>query len=405
VKILHINYTFGPGGGTEGYLTGLVRDLGDRDHESHVAAERDDSSGDAPFHRLDGVAGYGRGRGWGRGRALRAIVHAVNPDLIHVHNTLNADILRLASELRPTIRQAHDHTMFCPGLNKLFTDGAICGRAMGPYCLARQDEGGCAGFRYTSRRRAARDLKRAERLLRAHDGLKRIVVASSYMKEELLRVGVPATRVMVNPLYTEAPSATPTVADDATRSDEPNGPPRIAALGRMMHPEKGVMPLLDALAAIESPFRATLAGTGPHLEMLENHARKLGLSDRVEFPGYLAPDAARSLIARARVVAFPSLWAEPFGLVGIEALARGVPVVAFDVGGVREWLTDGETGMIVPRGDTDAFARALETLLTDADLAARYGRVGVDHVRARFMKSRHLATLEKVYREAAGITS
>jgi glycosyltransferase involved in cell wall biosynthesis len=168
----------------------------------------------------------------------------------------------------------------------------------------------------------------------------------------------------------------------------------------MMHPEKGFLPLLEALARVPVPFRAVLAGRGPHLEMLENHARRLGLEDRVHFPGYLPDHDAHALIAGARLVAFPSLWAEPFGLVGIEALARGVPVVAFDVGGVREWLTDGETGMVVPRGDVDALARAIETLLTDADLAAGYGRTGVDHVRARFMKSRHLATLERVYREA-----
>jgi len=420
VRILFINYTFGPGGGTEGYLHGLIRDLGERGHELHVAAERDDTNGDlAPFHRLDGVAAYGRGRTWGRGRALRAIVREVDPDLIHIHNTLNADVVRLAAKLRPAIRHVHDHTVFCPGLNKLHTDGAICTRAMGTYCLDRQREGGCAGFRYTSRRRAARDLRRAERLLRAHDDLQRIVVASAYLKEELLRVGVPAARVVVNPLYTEAPAPVESPAETPENTpvkspvDAPVGsvpparvatpqidPPRVAALSRMMHPEKGIMPLLEALSRVDAPFRATLAGTGPHLEMLENHAGRLGLEDRVVFTGYLAPEAAHDLIAAARVIAFPSLWAEPFGLVGIDALARGVPVVAFDVGGVREWLTDGETGMVVPRGDVGALARALETLLTDPELAARYGRAGVDHAHARFMKSRHIAALERIYREA-----
>jgi glycosyltransferase involved in cell wall biosynthesis len=80
---------------------------------------------------------------------------------------------------------------------------------------------------------------------------------------------------------------------------------------------------------------------------------------------------ARSLIACAR--ALPSLWAEPFGLVGIEAFARGRPVVAYDAGGVRAWLEDGTNGFAVRLGDEAALARAMETLANDPALRARLG--------------------------------
>ena len=96
---------------------------------------------------------------------------------------------------------------------------------------------------------------------------------------------------------------------------------------------------------------------------------------------------------------FPSLWAEPFGIVGIEAMARGVPVVGFNVGGVRDWLEDEKTGYLVGRNDTAAMSNRVKVLLDDSELRKRMGLAGMEKVRREFGREKHLERLLALYRE------
>jgi glycosyltransferase involved in cell wall biosynthesis len=393
VKILHINYTFGGGGGTESYLNLIIEALGARGHASEVAAEEDFTSGSiAPFHALAETEEDAKRWRWRHGGRLRRIVRQVRPDLIHLHNTRNADLVRLATRLRPTIRTVHDHTVFCPGLNKLYADGAVCDRTMGDWCLEKYHRGGCLCFRHPTPEIARHFLKRSRRLLRMHHRLKRLLVGSAYMRQELERVGVAAERIVLNPFYVAIPET-----EDPSPADEP---PLVVTLCRMQHPEKGILPFLDALARIERPFRALLAGDGRDLDMMKERARALGITDRVEFLGRVPHDKAQELLGRARVVAFPSTWAEPFGLAGLEAMARARPVVAYDLGGVSEWLDSGRTGLLVEAGDVDGYAAALTALIDDAGRARAMGLAGRARVKECFAESRHLDVLEDVYRGA-----
>jgi glycosyltransferase involved in cell wall biosynthesis len=106
--------------------------------------------------------------------------------------------------------------------------------------------------------------------------------------------------------------------------------------------------------------------------------------------------------AAATVVAMPSLWPEPFGRVGLEAMAHGRAVVAFDVGGIREWLIDGETGFLVPPRDVDAMADRLTRLLDDPGLAASLGARGRARVEREFSAAEHVRRLLRLYEDAAG---
>ena len=99
---------------------------------------------------------------------------------------------------------------------------------------------------------------------------------------------------------------------------------------------------------------------------------------------------------RAAVVAVPSVWPEPFGMIGLEAMARGRPVVASDVGGIPDWLVDEVTGVLTPPGDVGALATALRRLLANRELRARMGAAGADRVRRRFTADQHIAAIERV---------
>ena len=112
---------------------------------------------------------------------------------------------------------------------------------------------------------------------------------------------------------------------------------------------------------------------------------------RVTFTGWLdEPDVARAL-DRSDLLLVPSRWPEPFGMVGVEAALRGVPSVAFGVGGIPEWLTDRVTGRLVPEGpsSTRRFADAIVETLGDAAALARM-RAEARRAAARFQTAAHL---------------
>jgi glycosyltransferase involved in cell wall biosynthesis len=98
------------------------------------------------------------------------------------------------------------------------------------------------------------------------------------------------------------------------------------------------------------------------------------------------------------VVLGPTHVAEAFGLVGVEAMAHGKPVVAYALGGVVEWLRDGQTGLLAPAGDATAFRAAIDRLLESPSLAASLGEQGRRDVDLLFRPEHHVMRLLEVYR-------
>ena len=125
-------------------------------------------------------------------------------------------------------------------------------------------------------------------------------------------------------------------------------------------------------------------------------------ADRVELRPWASRDDIRETYAAATVAIVPSVWSEPLGIVGLESLACGVPVVASDLGGVREWLLDGETGKLVPAKDSVAIARAVTEILELPDQGHALGENGRELVRSEFSRQRHLEELVSCYESARG---
>jgi glycosyltransferase involved in cell wall biosynthesis len=143
-----------------------------------------------------------------------------------------------------------------------------------------------------------------------------------------------------------------------------------------------------------------ICGDGLGSDAMQQLALRLGVGDRVRFKGWLGPsDLAREL-AEASVVVMPSVWPEPFGLVGIEALSAGRPVVASGTGGVGDWLEDGVSGLCVKPGDPHALAKALDSLLADPRRQAEMGAAGKRVVARRFSRERHAAAMLEAYQAA-----
>ncbi len=134
---------------------------------------------------------------------------------------------------------------------------------------------------------------------------------------------------------------------------------------------KGVDVLLRAFPAILERFpkaHLMLAGDGDEREYLENLSARLGIASAVEFMGRIDRKGIEELFRRSSIVVMPSVWVEAFGLVGIEAMSVGRPVVASHIGGIPDWLVDGETGYLVPPGDHTELSGAIIKLLSNPEL-------------------------------------
>jgi glycosyltransferase involved in cell wall biosynthesis len=206
-----------------------------------------------------------------------------------------------------------------------------------------------------------------------------VLVASPFVADVLAGAGVAAEQLRVVP-YPVGPGG--------GRPGKPGTD--VVYIGRLVA-AKGVDVLLRSLGRLDG-VRAAIAGDGPERDRLERLAREQGLEERATFHGWVDDDERARLLASARTLVLPSLWDEPFGIVGLEALAAGVPVVASDVGGIPSWLADGEAGLLVPRGDSDALAEALGVVLRDDDAHRRLADAAPD-VAARFSIERHLELL------------
>jgi glycosyltransferase involved in cell wall biosynthesis len=334
--------------------------------------------------------------------ALRARLSALAPDAIFVSALRNVDALEVLADAAPVVRYVHDHTLFCPGLNKFYESGDTCRHALGFACLKRYWlDGGCTSFKpsmHTSPLEPVRELRRKQRELRATRRAARVLTNSRYMREQLVLAGLDPARTAVLHYFTA--SNTPSqpqgpLPPELERRLAASRGPLLFTPARLTLPDKGVDFLLTALSMVGRDFTAVISGDGPARAYLEQKARSDGVADRTVFTGWLGSAALETLYARADVVVCPSVWDEPFGLVGIEAMAHGKPVAAFDVGGIPDWLADGESGFLVPRKDAGALARAVERLLDDPALREAFGARGKALVAERFRRAAHLDGLEE----------
>ena len=173
--------------------------------------------------------------------------------------------------------------------------------------------------------------------------------------------------------------------------------PRFLCVGRLI-PIKGHVVLLRAFRRVldaRPDARLDIAGRGVLDHGLKDLTRELGLEDAVRFLGHVTPVGAT--IDDSLAVVVPSLG-EGFGMVALEAMERGRPVIAAEIGGLADIVRDGETGLLVPPGEDRPLAAAMLALADDPELAAAMGREGRRRALERFPESRCTDRTEEVYR-------
>ena len=329
---------------------------------------------------------------------VAAVVEREAPNLVYVHKCIAIPVLEaLVASGVPLVRMEHDHDIYCMRRYKYFPwSRRICTRRAGPCCLfpclaflARDRSRGPFGMRWVSYRQQMECI-RLNRAFAAY------FVVTHYMKDELARQGFAPERIHIFP-----PIPVPRPATFEPTFSERN----IVLFAGQIIRGKGLDVLLRALALCRQPFQLVVLGSGSHQAVCEKLATKLGLADRVQFPGFVTQEKLAEYYRDATLVTAPSVWPEPIATIGLEVLRYGLPVVGFDAGGMRDWLRDGETGFLIPWMDTAKMAEKIDFLLANKDEARRLGRQGREFVNREYDFAAYIARMKAMFRQlAASVT-
>jgi glycosyltransferase involved in cell wall biosynthesis len=323
--------------------------------------------------------------------AVSAAIARFRPDAIYVHNITDLDVLETLSHSDlPLVRMVHDHEMYCMrGYKYNYFTRAICQRAASPYCIFP-----CLGMIGRNRRGGfplkwvSYSAKKKE--IKINQTFDRFLVYSQYSKKELLRNGFDPQKIELQiPVRCWGKDA------DVSSFSDRN---LILYAGQIIR-GKGVDLLLKALAQVSERFECIILGEGNHRPYCEKLCSQLSLSDRVFFKGFISRQDLKQYYLETSVFVVSSLWPEPFGLTGPEAMRYGLPVVAFDAGGIGEWLIDRENGFLVPWMDTSSFAHRVTELLKDKNLGRRLGQRGRELVNKNYDSTHQIDRLEILFQD------
>lgn len=400
MRILEATRTCRVAGGAERLLAetaGRLRALGHAvrfaflEEDGLAGGERLSSEGDGFFPDLlvETSGDWWAARG-GRARAALAAfgrwVRDFAPDVVHAGNVHFPLLLEAVPTGVPVLRSVHDYRFLCPTLTRTLPSGAPCGVPMGATCFRT----GCLSARRPGDALRWSFARYEREAARGADGW---IVRSGWMARMMRAAGFPEGRIHLLPLTTDAPEAPPPYPDGDR--------PMLLFVGRLSE-EKSPRALLRVLRDLPESVTLTYVGDGPERARLQREKKAFGLEGRVTLVGWRPKEVVDDLYRRAAAVLMPGAWPEPAGLVGLEAFASARPVVAFDAGGVREWLADGARGRLVPPGDAKGFTEAAAALVAEPARAEAMGREAWRWVRAeRGMEagaSDYLAVLERVAR-------
>jgi glycosyltransferase involved in cell wall biosynthesis len=391
MRIVVAHESVGTEGGVETYLLSVIRALGDRGHQVALLYHRRSDAASplrSSAHMAVGVEERGMDaaldelRQWG-------------PDAAFSHNMGPLDVDRQLLSRWPVVKMLHGYFGTCVSGLKMhaFPAARVCERTFGPACLALYVPRRCGQLAPAAMVQGYRWASRQGDLFRRYTA---VIVASQYMRDEMARHGVPEDRLKVLPLFSTLVS---TMSSEAAAGGEPD---TLLFAGRITTLKGGHVLIAAAARAARElgrPGRIIMAGAGPQMEAWRSLASSLGVP--LDLLGWVGLEDRVRVYERGQLVAVPSLWPEPFGLAGLDAASLGRPAVAFDVGGIREWLADGVNGRLVaPRDGEAGLARAIVAMLREPLERERMGQRALEVAR-RMSITAHIERLESVLGSAA----
>lgn len=377
MRVLHVHERSGFQGGVEQIMHDLARGLGGRGWPQALFCGSD--AGQPGFNSA-----------FARVVTNADDADAFRPDVVVLHKWSDERLTERLQRRYPTVQVVHDHDFYCPRRHKYFPlghqpcserAGAACVRHL---CLLERRDGpvpiGIASLPAFRRRLSVAKQARV------------FVAGSRYSASQLAHNGFAGERIEI---IAPVPAAIGTVG--AFQHGEPG---RMLFVGQVIR-GKGLDLLLGAAARLKGDWSLDVVGEGRQLEDCRRLARQLGIAERVNFAGWVPHRELEAWYRRASFTVVPSRWPEPFGMIGLESMSRGRPVVAFDSGGIRDWLAHEVSGLLVPQGDMEAMTHALQQMITTRGLVRRLGYYGSRHCARRFNHQLYLDGMSAALARAA----
>lgn len=389
MKILLINDYGTATGGAELQILSLRQGLRDRGHDVRLFTSRSTPVDNSPL-----LADY---HCFGANPPLQVLSQTANlssyfqlkrvlaefkPDVVHVRMflwQLSPLILPLLQPF-PSLYQTAVYKAICPVGTKILPDGSPCYHTSGKVCLSK----GCL----TPQSWAILMIQR-QLWLRWRRAFNVVVALSHRMKTRLEMEGISPVKVVYNGV--------------SMRKMRPclSNPPTVAFAGRLSS-EKGIDILLKAFAKVISRIpdaQLLIAGQGSEEANLRHLAESLGISQNLQWLGYLTRSELENIFDCAWVQVVPSVWDEPFGNVTTEAMMRGTAVVASAVGAQPEIIEEGVTGILVPPNDVDVLSTELVSLLKNQELVEKMGTLGRKRAVENFSEDRRTERFLDIYQQ------
>ena len=312
---------------------------------------------------------------------IGGLIENERPDIVHCHNIyhqLTPSIIGAAKRRGiPVVLTLHDYKTVCPVYTRL-RNGSVCSDCLdGKFLNVLRHRCADGSFGKSAILYAEAI---AQKLLRSYERVDAVLAPSHFMAKSVTRHRFAGDRVHV--LY----NGIDLREISASKTDKNY----ILYMGRLT-PEKGVATLLEAHAQMSDGLDLRIAGTGP----LEEDLRRR--YSRARFIGYVSGDALCKTIEEASVVVAPSEWYENCPMSVLEAMAYGKPVIASNIGGIPELVSDGETGFLFEAGNREALRVCLEKVMNSPAMRARLGAAGRKRVEECFTAEQHFEKLMGVY--------
>lgn len=323
---------------------------------------------------------------------VTALLRRLAPDVIHLHNIHSRGTIRACLDSAATVMTAHNYSAICPAQD-FFKEArqTICTRTCGPACFPITVASHCMSRRPLA---AIRSYRRVRWMVHNADRFDAIIAPTPYVSNRYITAGFPKDRVVTLPYFCPV---------SPLKAVRPLPRRRLITFMGRIRPYKGYLDFIRLLAALPTDVTGLLVGD--HSKSTSYAINTLAESLQCHTRLILRPWADRSDIRNTfretSVFVFPSVWPETLGIVGLESLACGVPVVAYDVGGISHWLQHEHTGLLVTPKDVTALAHATRHLLGNADLNVALGSNGLTLIAQHYGTDDHLTRLQCIYERAA----
>ena len=389
-------------GGLPNYVLALARLLDEADCKVVVA------HGNAPLPphlEIDGVATLHLpgllvdADALAADRAAAALL-AWAPDVVHVHLCSSVALIdRLLHSGVPLVRSFHDLTSLCLRRGRRRWPGDRCQRPLEWNCAAW----GCMispprnGGRLPHIANLGAKLSELDR----YRAFGASIACSNFMARTLRLNGFNDSRIHIVPNFSRFDSDAVAGRPSWKRPGIPgrDRPLELLFAGQAVT-GKGLEVLIAALARLQGNWRLTVLAEGPRLAASRKMTQRAGLSERIQFLGWVPQTRTQDYYKRSDLLVMPSIIDEALPLVGIEAMSFGTPLIGFAVGGIPDYLLDDETGVLVRTTTADGLRAGLLSVLSDPNRLPVWGRSARSLVARAHTKAVHLAALQNVYRDA-----